>query len=81
MEKDVKLGSVGDVDLQAGLASEKAQGSIDLGPLKISLSAEIDNRKLLELVAAKAGVGLTHDAIIAIEKLMFPEQAAAPAGA
>jgi hypothetical protein len=81
MEKDVKIGSLGDVDVQAGLASEKAAGSVVLGPLKISLVAELDNRALLELVASKVPGGFSHEAVIALEKLLFPEQASAPAGA
>lgn len=81
MEKDVKLGSVGDVDVQAGLAEEKVQGSVALGPLKISLVAELDNRALLALVASKVPGGFSHDAVIALEKLLFPEPVAPAASA
>jgi len=81
MEKDVKLGSVGDVDVKADLPEEKASATIAIGPFKLSLVAELDNRALLEYVASKVPGGFAHDAVVALEAALFPVAAAPAAGA
>lgn len=75
MEKDVKIGSVGDVDVSADLKEVKAAGSVVLGPLKVSLVAEMDDRAVLDYLASKVPGGWAHDAIVALEKVLFPAPA------
>lgn len=58
MEKDIKLGSVGDLDLkqEGGKASAIASiGPVQLGPLSIKVSAdiELDEIALIESLIAK----------------------------
>jgi len=77
MEKDIKLGTVGDVDVSAAMQSEQAKASVNVGPLKVSLVAELDNRAALDYLASKVPGGFAHDAIVALEKILFPEQPAA----
>jgi len=77
MEKDVKLGSVGDVDAQASLAGESVKGSVALGPIKVALSAQLSNRDALDYLAKQVPGGWEHDAIIALEKVLFPDAVAA----
>lgn len=75
MEKDLPLGSVGDVDLQASKDSESAAGSVKLGPFEVELKAKLSNRALLELAASRVPGGLAHDAIVALEAALFPPAA------
>lgn len=76
MEKDLKIGSVGDAELSAAKEGEKAQASVNVGPFKVSLVAELDNRKALEALASKLPGGMLHDAAIAMEKALFPAPSA-----
>lgn len=73
MEKEVKLGDVGSADLSASAKEEKSTASVVLGPLKISLVAELDNRAALDYLASKLPGGYAHDAIVIIENLLFPK--------
>lgn len=72
MEQDVKLGSVGDAKLSESQAGESATASVLVGPLKVSVAVELDNKALLELVASKVPGGLAHEAVVALEKVLFP---------
>lgn len=77
IDKEQKIGSIGDAKVHADIKGESAQADVLVGPIKLSLSAQIDNRALLDLVASKVPGGLAHDAVIALEKLLFPDQPSA----
>jgi hypothetical protein len=73
---DQKIGSVGTASETASVAGEKAQAQMNVGPLKVAVSVELDNRALIELVASKVPGGAAHDVVIGLEAVLFP--AAAP---
>lgn len=75
MEQDVKIGSVGDVKIEESAVGEKATGSVKLGPVKIYLSAELDNKDALAYLAAQVPGGFAHDGIVLLQKVLFPEAA------
>lgn len=72
MEQDIKVGAAGSVHAKEEIAGESLKGSLPVGPLSVAIEIEIDNAKLLALVASKVPGGLAHDAVIALQKALFP---------
>lgn len=82
MEQTQKVGSVGSVTESESLQGETLSGSVNLGPLKVTVSAEMDNAQALAYLASKLTGGMAHTAIVALqEALAAAEGAAAPAAA
>jgi hypothetical protein len=80
MEQDVKIGEAGAAKFEESLASEKASAELKVGPLKLTIEAEVSNADLLALVASKVPAGFAHDGIVMLAKelgVALPE--AAPA--
>lgn len=72
MEQDVKVGAAGEVKASEALSGESLKGQLPMGPLTVSLDIELDNAKLLALVATRLPGGLAHDAAVALQKALFP---------
>lgn len=87
LEKDVKIGDVGDVDfaLADGKATVKVTiaKSIDAAGLEVdaSVSVKMDEKLLLDKLVAALPAGLLKQAAQAAEDLALKLQASAPAAA
>lgn len=72
MEQDIKVGNAGDVKVEETVAAESAAGTLAIGPLDLTIQAKIDNKKLLEYLAAQVPGGIAHQGIVLLQAALFP---------
>lgn len=71
MEQQGNIGSVGSESVEATVASEKATAQVALGPVKISLAVEIDNKALLDLLVSRLPAGVAQTLGKEVENALF----------